>query len=206
MSLRGSSDAEKRNIETMLNLIFFGPPGVGKGTQAARVAKFYNLIHVSTGEILREEIRLQTDLGMKVKDVMARGELVSDDLLIELLENTCAKHKGARGFVFDGFPRTLRQAEALDEMMKRQNCKVAKVIALDVPEEELLRRLVNRAIEQGRTDDTVEVIKNRLIIYQNYTKPLIDFYKKQGIFVGVPGVGTIEDVFSSLCTVIDNRY
>lgn len=190
----------------MLNLIFFGPPGVGKGTQAARVAKSYGLIHVSTGDILREEIKQKTELGMKVKDIMASGELVPDDLLIELLENTCEKHKGAKGFVFDGFPRTLRQAEALDEMMERKNCRVAKVISLEVPEDELLRRLVNRAIEQGRTDDTADVIKNRLIVYKKHTKPLIDFYLRKSIFVEVPGVGTIDDIFSSLCHVIDNRY
>lgn len=190
----------------MLNLIFFGPPGVGKGTQASRVAKHYNLVHVSTGDILRAEINMMTELGMKVKDIMARGELVPDDLLIELLENTCEKYKDSNGFVFDGFPRTLRQAEALDEMMVRKNCKVVKVIAFEVPEQELLRRLVNRAIEQGRADDTEEVIKNRLIIYQQHTKPLIDFYKKKDIFVEVPGVGTIDQVFKSICNVIDNRY
>ncbi len=190
----------------MLNLIFFGPPGVGKGTQAARVAKHYDLVHVSTGDILRIEIKLKTELGLKVQDIMASGELVPDDLLIELLENTCDKFKGANGFVFDGFPRTLRQAEALDEMMERKNCKVAKVIALEVSEDELLRRLVNRAIEQGRTDDTADVIKNRLIVYHKHTKPLIDYYIKQGIFVEVLGVGTIDVIFTSLCNVIDNRY
>ncbi len=190
----------------MLNLIFFGPPGVGKGTQASKAAKHYNLIHVSTGDILREEIRLETELGIKVKDVIASGELVPDKYLIELLENTCEKHKGAQGFVFDGFPRTLRQAEALEEMMERTNCKVAKVISLEVPAEELVRRLVNRAIEQGRTDDTADVIKNRLVVYQKHTEPLIDFYKKRDVFVVIPGEGTIDDIFAAICNVIDNRY
>ncbi|MBN1197795.1 MAG: adenylate kinase [Bacteroidales bacterium] len=189
----------------MLNLIFFGPPGVGKGTQAARVAKYYDLVHVSTGDILREEIKLETELGLKVKDIIASGELVPDEFLIEVLENTCSKHPGAKGFVFDGFPRTLRQAEALDELMKRQDCKIAKVISLEVPEDELLRRLVNRAIEQGRTDDTAEVIKNRLIVYQKHTKPLIDYYKRKNIFIEVPGVGTIGSIFASLCKVIENH-
>jgi len=190
----------------MLNLIFFGPPGVGKGTQAAKVAKHYNLIHVSTGDILREEIRLETELGMKVKDIIASGELVPDKYLIELLEHTCEKHKDASGFIFDGFPRTLRQAEALEEMMERTNCKVAKVISLEVPAEELVRRLVNRAIEQGRTDDTADVIKNRLVVYQKHTEPLIDYYKKLGIFVEVPGMGRIDAIYDTLCEVIDNRY
>lgn len=189
----------------MLNLIFFGSPGVGKGTQAARVAKHYNLVHVSTGEILREEIKLKTELGVKVTDIIASGELVPDEFLIEVLENTCAKHPGAKGFVFDGFPRTLRQAEALDELMIRQGCSIAKVISLEVPGEELLRRLVNRAIEQGRTDDTAEVIKNRLIVYQKHTKPLIDYYQRKNIFIEVPGVGTIQDIFTSICQVVDDR-
>jgi len=190
----------------MLNLIFFGPPGVGKGTQAAKVAKHYNLVHISTGDILRAEIKQETEIGLKVKDIIASGELVPDDLLIEILENTCDKHHGAKGFVFDGFPRTLRQAEALDEMMERKNCKVAKVISLDVQADELVRRLVNRAIEQGRTDDTADVIKNRLVVYQKHTKPLIDFYKKKDIFIEVPGMGAVEDIFKSICQVIDNRY
>lgn len=192
--------------KTMLNLIFFGPPGVGKGTQAAKVAKHYNLVHISTGDILRAEIKLETELGLKVKDIIASGELVPDELLIEILESTCDKHNGANGFIFDGFPRTLRQAEALDEMMDRRSWKVTKVISLEVPEDELLSRLVNRALEQGRTDDTADVIRNRLVVYLKHTEPLIDYYRKQDIFIEVPGMGTIEDVFASLCGVIDNRY
>jgi len=187
----------------MLNLIFFGPPGVGKGTQAANVARHFNLVHISTGEILREEIKQNTELGLKVKDVMASGELVPDELLIEILENSCANYPGAKGFVFDGFPRTLRQAEALDEMMERKKCRVALVISLVVPEEELLRRLLNRARELGRTDDTEDVIRNRLIVYQKHTEPLIEYYRKRGIFREVPGVGTVQDIFSNLCQVID---
>jgi len=189
----------------MLNLIFFGPPGVGKGTQAVKVAKHYNLVHVSTGDILRAEIKLETELGLRVRDVIASGELVSDELLIQILESTCEKHKEADGFIFDGFPRTLRQAEALDEMMTHANLKVTMVVSLVVPENEVLRRLVNRAIEQGRTDDTEEVIKNRLTVYHRHTKPLIDYYKKRDLYIEVPGEGTIEHVFKSLCRVIDHR-
>ncbi|MFH1297167.1 MAG: adenylate kinase [Bacteroidota bacterium] len=190
----------------MLNLIIFGPPGVGKGTQAAKVAKRYDLVHISTGDILRTEIRLETELGLKVKDIIASGELAPDELLIEILESTCDKHNRAQGFIFDGFPRTLKQAEALDEMMDRKNWKMTKVISLEVPEDELLRRLVNRAIEQGRTDDTADVIKNRLVVYLKHTEPLIDYYRKQDIYIGVPGMGTIEDILATLCDVIDDRY
>lgn len=201
-----NEECELINRGDMLNLIFFGPPGVGKGTQAAKVAAHYNLVHVSTGDILRAEIKRETDLGLKVKDIIARGELVPDELLIEILEHTCEKKKGAKGFIFDGFPRTLRQAEALEEMMTRTNCKVAKVISLVVPEDELLKRLVKRAEEQGRTDDTEDVIRNRLIVYQKHTKPLITFYKNREIFTEVPGSGNIDDIFDSLCHVIDHRY
>ena len=185
----------------MLNLVFFGPPGVGKGTQAAKVAKHFGLIHISTGDILRNEIKRETPLGLKIQDVIHRGELVPDDLLISIMEKVCDEYKEANGFVFDGFPRTLKQAEALDEMMKRKNCRVQHVISLQVPEKELLQRLVRRAAEQGRKDDTEEVIKNRLIIYRKHTEPLINYYKKKGIFVEINGVGTVEEVFDSICAV-----
>jgi adenylate kinase len=186
----------------MLNLVFFGPPGVGKGTQAANVAKHFGLIHVSTGDILRNEIERETPLGLEVKDAMHRGELVPDALLIKIMEQVCDQHKDANGFVFDGFPRTLMQAEALDELMQRKKCKVQKVISLQVPEKELLQRLIKRAAEQGRKDDTEEVIKNRLVIYRKHTEPLIAYYKEKGIFVEINGVGTVQEVFDSICAVV----
>ncbi|MFH1160198.1 MAG: adenylate kinase [bacterium] len=187
----------------MLNLIFFGPPGVGKGTQAVKVANHYDLVHVSTGDILRAEITLETELGLKVKDIIASGELVPDELLIEILDNTCDKHLGANGFIFDGFPRTIGQAEALDSMMDRRNCRITQVLSLEVPEPELLRRLINRAKEEGRTDDTEDVIKNRLVVYYRHTKPLITHYTNQRILTKVYGMGNIEGIFKSLCQIID---
>jgi len=187
----------------MLNLIFFGPPGAGKGTQALKVAQYYGLRHVSTGNIFREEIRQNTKLGLKVKDILANGDLVPDKLLIKILENTCHNSPDSNGFVFDGIPRTLRQAEALDNMMRHKKSSVNRVISLEVPEDELIRRLVIRSQEQGRTDDTLEVIQRRLDIYHQHTKPLVDFYRKQGIFVEIPGIGRIEDVFQTICRTID---
>jgi adenylate kinase len=187
----------------MLNLVFFGPPGVGKGTQAAKVASYFNLVHISTGEILRAEVELKTEMGLRIRDLIHIGELVPDDLLIEIMERVCDKHAGARGFVFDGFPRTLPQAEALDTMMERKQCRVQKVISLQVPQDELLRRLVNRALEQGRKDDTEEVIKNRLVVYHRHTKPLIDYYKRKGIFVEIHGVGSVDDIFNAICSVVN---
>jgi len=187
----------------MLNLVFFGPPGVGKGTQAAKVAKHYNLVHISTGDILRAEIKLETELGLKIKDLIDNGELVPDELLIEILENVFDNHKGAKGFVFDGFPRTLPQAKEFDEMMDHRNCHLKKVISLDVPVEELLERLVKRAREQGRTDDTEDVIKKRLLVYHKHTKPLVDYYTKQGIFIELYGVGSIDEIFRNICRIID---
>jgi len=193
------------NLSSMLNLIFFGPPGVGKGTQAAKVAKKYNLIHISTGEILRDEIKRETELGLQVKDFLDRGALVPDELLIDILESVFDNHKGVKGFVFDGFPRTLPQAEALDKIMDRKRYHLKRVLSLDVPIEELLERLVKRAREQGRTDDTEEVIKKRLLVYHKHTKPLVNYYQRKGIYTEIYGVGNIEEIFQELCRIIDQN-
>ncbi len=189
----------------MLNLVFFGPPGGGKGTQAAKVAEQYNLVHVSTGDILRAEIKRESELGLKIKDIINKGELVPDHLLIKILENVFDNHKEADGFIFDGFPRTLPQAEALDEMMTRRNCQLKQVLSLDVPVEELLERLLKRAQEQGRTDDTEDVIKNRLRVYHKHTQPLVDYYRRNGIYSEIYGVGSVEEIFQELCQIIDQN-
>jgi len=186
----------------MFNLILFGPPGAGKGTQAIKIAEKFGWKHVSTGDILRAEVSQGTPLGLKVKAVMEAGHLVSDELLIEIMESVFVKNNNVKGFVLDGFPRTLKQAQELDQMLKKLGQSVSLVLALEVNEDELVKRLLNRAQEQGRKDDTEEVIKNRLVQYHHHTKPLIDYYKEQQLFKEVYGVGTIDDIFKTLCTVI----
>jgi len=187
----------------MFNLILFGPPGAGKGTQAVRIAEKYNWIHISTGDILRAEVSQGTPLGLKVKAIMEAGQLVSDELLVEIMESVFVRHGQAKGFVLDGFPRTLNQARELDKMLGKLGQKVTMVLSLDVEEEELVKRLLKRALDQGRKDDTEEVIKNRLIQYHQHTKPLIDHYRDQGLLKEAMGVGSIEDIFVTLCSAID---
>ena len=186
----------------MFNLILFGPPGAGKGTQAVKIAQKYNWKHVSTGDILRAEVSQGTPLGLQVKAVMEAGHLVSDELLIEIMKSVFMKNEDAGGFVFDGFPRTLNQAHELDKLLCRLNHSVKQVISLEVDEEELVIRLLKRAMEQGRVDDTEEVIKNRLVQYHKHTKPLQQYYIDKGIYTEVHGVGGIEDIFESLCKAI----
>jgi len=187
----------------MFNLILFGPPGAGKGTQAVKIAEKYGWVHVSTGDILRSEVSLGTPLGLKVKAVMEAGHLVSDQLLIEIMESVFIKHKSAKGFVLDGFPRTLKQGVELDQMLKKLGEKISLVLSLEVDEAELVKRLLKRAQDQGRKDDTEEVIKNRLVQYHQHTKPLIDYYAKMNLYKVVVGVGSIEEIFSALSLVID---
>lgn len=187
----------------MFNLIIFGAPGSGKGTQSAKIADHYHFAHISTGDIFRNEIKNQTPLGKRVKEVIDSGHLVSDELLMEIIENAVQKAGNPDGFIFDGFPRTLRQARDMDAMLHRHKECVSLVLALDVNREEIIARLLNRAQEQGRVDDTEEVIRKRLEVYQNQTSPLIDFYKNQGKFVSINGVGTLEGIFAEICHTID---
>jgi adenylate kinase len=186
----------------MFNLILFGPPGAGKGTQAIKIAEKFGWKHVSTGDILRAEVSQGTPLGIKVKAVMDAGHLVSDDLLIEIMESVFINNPAVKGFVLDGFPRTLKQAQELDQMLARHGRSVSLVLALGVNEEELVKRLLKRAQEQGRKDDTEEVIKNRLVQYHQHTKPLIDYYREKDLYKVVHGEGSIEDIFGQLCSVI----
>jgi adenylate kinase len=186
----------------MFNLILFGPPGAGKGTQAIKIAEKYGWIHVSTGDILRSEVNQGTPLGLKVKAVMEAGILVSDELLIEIMESVFRKNNTAGGFVLDGFPRTLNQAKELDRMLEKLGTKVSLVLSLDVDEEELVMRLLKRSQDQGRKDDTEEVIKNRLVQYHKHTKPLIEYYEEKKLLKNVRGVGTIDEIFTALCKSI----
>jgi adenylate kinase len=189
----------------MFNLILFGPPGAGKGTQAVKIAEKFGWIHVSTGDILRAEVSQGTPLGLKVKAVMEAGVLVSDELLIEIMESVFRKHSAAGGFVLDGFPRTLKQAQELDLMLEKLGTKVSLVLSLEVDEEELVKRLLKRAQEQGRKDDTEEVIKNRLVQYHRHTKPLVDYYQGKNLLQEVFGVGSVEDIFRELCSVLEKN-
>ncbi|MEI7499342.1 MAG: adenylate kinase [Bacteroidota bacterium] len=186
----------------MFNLILFGPPGAGKGTQATKIAEKFGWKHVSTGDILRAEVSMGTTLGLKVKTVMEAGHLVSDELLIEIMESVFVKNSGVKGFVFDGFPRTLNQAQELDHMLIKLSQKVSLVLALEVNEKELVDRLLKRAQQQGRMDDTEDVIKNRLVQYYHHTKPLIDYYQEKNLYQEVYGVGSVENIFDQLYAVI----
>ena len=189
----------------MFNLVIFGPPGSGKGTQSVKIAEKYNLAHISTGDIFRSEIKNKTELGLKVQGIIEKGELVPDELLVELLENAMKKYKNIEGYIFDGFPRTIQQARDLDLLLKKSIDCVSLVLALEVDEEEVIQRLLKRAQEQGRKDDTEDVIRNRLEVYHRQTSPLIDYYTEQGKFVSVAGVGSIDEIFRNICSVIDKH-
>jgi adenylate kinase len=189
----------------MLNLILFGPPGAGKGTQSAKLLLKYNLIHLSTGDILRQEVAARTPLGLEAKELMDKGILVSDDIVIGMMEEKIKKHREGNGFIFDGFPRTLAQAESLDKLMERNNLTINLVLSLEINEDELLKRINLRAQQSGREDDKNEnTFKKRMNVYNLETKPLLDYYKKQRKLKPVNGIGDLEDIFASLCSEIDH--
>ncbi len=187
----------------MYNLILFGPPGSGKGTQSSRIAEKYNLVHTSTGDIFRREIRDGSPLGLKVQSIIEKGELVPDDLLVDILRSALQRAAGIDGFVLDGFPRTIRQAEDLDMLLKETGESVSLVLALEVDEEEVVTRLLKRAQLEGRKDDTEDVIRNRMKVYHSQTHPLMEYYRIHDKFVSIPGVGSIDDIFAEICKVID---
>jgi adenylate kinase len=187
----------------MLNLILFGPPGAGKGTHSLRLVEKYHLVHISTGDIFRSEITNKTELGMKAKAFMDKGELVPDEVVLGMLFSVMGKYKDAKGFVFDGFPRTIVQAEKFDEMLESHSMPVSLVISLDVTDEELISRLVKRGLESGRADDTEEVIRQRLNVYNNQTKPLLDYYNSKKILRTVHGIGSIDHIFECVCELVD---
>jgi adenylate kinase len=190
----------------MFNLILFGPPGSGKGTQSDRLVSKYGLIHLSTGNLLREEIAQKTPLGLKAKRFIDKGQLVPDEVVIGMVDSYFDKHKNAVGFLFDGFPRTVAQASALDNLMERKNTNIASVLALEVSEDELVKRLLNRGKTSGRSDDSdEEVIRQRFAVYNNETTPVAEHYKKRGKFQPVKGEGSVEDIFESICEAIDGK-
>lgn len=187
----------------MLNIIIFGAPGSGKGTQSERIAEKYGLKHISTGEILRNEIAAQTELGKLADSYMSKGQLVADEVVIEILEHLIMTHADGKGFVFDGFPRTVAQGEALDVMLAHHDEAVSTVLCLEVDDKELVERLLNRGKISGRSDDNQEVIESRLKVYNTQTAPLKEFYSEQNKLKVIQGSGSIENIFHSIEKEID---
>ncbi len=188
----------------MKNIVIFGAPGSGKGTQSDMMIEKYGFNHISTGDVLRSEIKNGTELGKTAKGFIDNGQLIPDDLMVNILasvyDNFGKEHKGV---IFDGFPRTIPQAEALKEMLAERGHKVAAMIELDVPEDELMTRLIKRGQESGRSDDNAETIQKRLDVYRNQTAPLIEWYKGEGIHHHINGLGELSRIFGDICNVID---
>ena len=188
----------------ILNLILFGPPGSGKGTQAEKLVSKYKLVHISTGDLFRHEIGNDTLLGRKAKEYMAIGQLVPDEVTIGMLRNKVVAHPDAVGFIFDGFPRTIPQAEALDNLLVENHSRVSALLALQVDDEEIVQRIMLRGATSGRPDDTDEtIIRNRLSVYTSETTPVFNYYAGKGVSHRVDGIGSIPEVFARLCAVID---
>ena len=183
----------------MLNLVLFGAPGSGKGTQSARLIDEFGLHHISTGEELRDHIKRQTELGKIADKYISEGQLIPDDLMISILDEVLEKEaKGKAGVIFDGFPRTIPQAEALKELLQKRGTDLHAVVGLEVPEEELIERMLNRGKETGRADDNMETIKKRLDVYHNQTSPLRDYYCKEEKYLKINGSGVVDDIFNEI--------
>jgi adenylate kinase len=188
----------------MLNIVLFGPPGAGKGTQAVNLIGKYNLVHLSTGDILRGELAAKSPLGLEARKFMDKGELVPDEVVIGMIGVKLDQHAGAMGFIFDGFPRTSAQAGALDKLLEKKNTAISMMVALEVEKQELVNRLMGRGKVSGRADDQdIQVIENRISVYNRETAPVIDYYSALGKFRSVDGMGSIEDIFERLCQAID---
>lgn len=188
----------------MLNIILFGAPGCGKGTQAALIKEKYNINHISTGEVIRGEIARGTELGKSMQNYIEAGQLAPDSIVIGMIRNYMTEHKDAAGNIFDGFPRTTAQAEAFDEILKEDGESVSVMIYMDVPEQELVQRILLRGKDSGRADDASEdVIRNRIEVYRAQTEIVAEHYSKQGKYVAVDGVGTLDEVFNRICAAID---
>lgn len=190
----------------MLNIVIFGAPGSGKGTQSENLIKKYNLAHISTGDVLRAEKAAGTELGKLADSYMSKGQLIPDDLMIDILASVFdqkIKAGDCKGVIFDGFPRTIPQGKALSEMLEKRGQAISAVVSLDVPEKELIDRLINRGKQTGRTDDNYETIKARLDVYYNQTTPLKELFEKEGKLHSIEGVGTVDDIFGRISSVID---
>lgn len=188
----------------MLNIVLFGPPGAGKGTQSQKLIEKYDLIHLSTGDLLRSEIAAGTTLGLEAKKQMDSGLLVPDEVVIGMIDNKVKEHRHAAGFIFDGFPRTVPQAQSLDKLLQENGTEISCMIALRVDDEELTQRLLLRGQTSGRPDDQNEaLIRKRVQEYNTKTAPVADYYAGQGKFYAVDGIGEIDDIFHALCQHID---
>ncbi|MGI8950393.1 MAG: adenylate kinase [Chitinophagaceae bacterium] len=190
----------------MFNIILFGPPGSGKGTQSEKLIKKYSLIHLSTGDLLRSEIATQTVLGMEAKNFMDKGYLVPDEVVIGMISSALHSNPNAKGFLFDGFPRTEAQAEALDKLLKFNNTEISIVLALEVSEKELLKRLLNRGLISSRSDDiNEEIIRARIAEYHKKTSLVAEYYKQFNKVVTIKGEGTVDEIFNALCNAIEKK-
>ncbi len=191
----------------MLNLILFGPPGSGKGTQAAKLVDKYKLLHISTGDLFRYEIGHKTELGMKAQQYISKGELVPDEITIGMLKNKVEANLDANGFIFDGFPRTIAQAKALEDYLHSRSLEVDALLALHVHDEEIVKRILKRGETSGRPDDLDEsIIRNRIEVYKSETSPIYDYFDKKGKAYKVDGIGTIDEIFDRLCKQIDSIH
>ena len=187
----------------MLNIVIFGAPGSGKGTQSERIVEKYGINHISTGDVLRAEIKNGTELGKTAKGYIDQGQLIPDELMIDILASVFDSFKDSKGVIFDGFPRTIAQAEALKTMLAERGQDVSVMVDLEVPEDELMVRLIKRGKDSGRADDNEETIKKRLHVYHSQTAPLIDWYKNEKKYQHINGLGTMEGIFAEICEAID---
>ncbi len=188
----------------MLNILLFGPPGAGKGTQSKKLVEHYKLHHLSTGDIFRKEINEQSPLGRIAQHYIDKGELVPDEVVISMIEEVINQNPKAKGYVFDGFPRTVAQAKALDTMLTSKKKNICIMIVLDVKREELIRRLLNRGKTEGRKDDELHIIENRIKVYEEQTAPVFDYYQQQKKAFIINGMQTEKDVFKDICYYIDH--
>ena len=190
----------------MLNIVLFGAPGSGKGTQSAKLIDQYGLYHISTGELLRDHIRRGTELGKTAESYISKGQLIPDELMIDILDDVLEKEAaGKSGVVFDGFPRTIPQAEALKKLLQKRGTDLHAVVGLEVPEDELVNRMLARGKETGRADDNIDTIKNRLDVYHNQTLPLRDYYTNEGKYLGINGLGIVDEIFDEIADKLERQ-
>ena len=187
----------------MLNIVIFGAPGSGKGTQSERIVEKYGINHISTGDVLRAEIKNGTELGKTAKGYIDQGQLIPDELMIDILASVFDSFKDSKGVIFDGFPRTIAQAEALKKMLAERGQDVSVMLDLEVPEDELMVRLIKRGKDSGRADDNEETIKKRLHVYHSQTSPLIDWYNNEKKYQHINGLGTMDGIFADICEAVD---